>query len=66
MKMLSNLFQREETNLFIEAIKKSFGDMTTQFKDTLNDLVSPFFNAFTSVMNAVKAIKSGYTTVRDM
>ncbi|XP_062572081.1 uncharacterized protein LOC134234050 [Saccostrea cucullata] len=57
---------REQTNIFIEAIKKSFGDITTQFQDTLGELVSPFFNAFNSVLNAVKAIKSGYTTVRDM
>ncbi|XP_061168901.1 uncharacterized protein LOC133178169 [Saccostrea echinata] len=57
---------REQTNIFIEAIKESFGNITTQFKNTLGDLVSPFFNAFHSVLNAVKEIKSGYTSVRDI
>ncbi|XP_062614230.1 uncharacterized protein LOC134275967, partial [Saccostrea cucullata] len=57
---------REQTNIFLEAIQESFGNITTQFKDTLGELVSPFFNTFHSVLNAVKAVKSGYTSVRDI
>lgn len=57
--------QKEETNIFIEVIKDSFGELTNQLKESLSDLVSPFFKAFNSVFNAIKAVKSGYTSIRD-
>ncbi|XP_061168902.1 uncharacterized protein LOC133178171 [Saccostrea echinata] len=57
---------REETNSFIEEMQNSFGDITAQFKSTLSDLVSSFFDAFQSVLNAVKEIKSGYGSVRNI
>lgn len=57
--------QKEETNVFIEIIKNSFGELTNQLKESLSDLVSPFFKAFYSVFNAIKAVKSGYTSIRD-
>lgn len=58
--------QNGEKNFFIEVIKTVFGDITTEFKETLDDLIKPFYNAFSSVLNAVKSIKSGYSNVRDM
>lgn len=57
--------QKEQTDIFIEVIKRSFGNLTTSFTEALNDLVAPFFKAFYSVFNAVKAIKSGYASIRD-
>ena len=65
IKILLVLSQRERTNVFIQVIQNTFGSLTNQFKETLTDLVSPFLKAFYSVFNAVKAVKSGYTSVRN-
>ncbi|XP_062588035.1 uncharacterized protein LOC134249704 [Saccostrea cucullata] len=57
---------KEKSNIFIEIIEKTFGEVTAQFKETLMELVEPFLKAFQSVLNAVKAIKAAYTAVRDI
>lgn len=51
--------------MIIDSIKKSFGNFSTEFKETFDELLSPFVNSFYSMFNAVKAVKSGYTSIRN-
>lgn len=63
--MIFLYLQAEQTNMVINSIQKSFGNFSTEFKETFDEILSPFVNSFYSMFNAVKAVKSGYMSIRN-
>lgn len=63
--MIFLYLQAEQTNMVINSIQKSFGNFSTEFKETFDEILSPFVNSFYSMFNTVKAVKSGYMSIRN-